>query len=162
MTCKETRIERHLGLYGEASDAKGNKDVSRDNAQDVLISSAIFSASASRAIVSSAHAQKYISFYGNLHIVACGCPGGNSAKELASTTLSPCTPKTLALLSTTAIVSFDIPIRHVQLAWNTVPKLFRAKSRICASVVALRAAPGKYSGPIKISCMLENNSRARL
>lgn len=43
-----------------------------------------------------------------------GCPGGNNAKEEASTTRNELTPITLALESTTAIGSVRFPIRPEQ------------------------------------------------
>lgn len=46
----------------------------------------------------------------NLQMVAVGCPGGSSGNEDASTTLSPCTPITLARESTTDFGLLLLPI----------------------------------------------------
>ena len=61
----------------------------------------------------------------NSQIVACGCPGGRSGNDDASTTLNPVTPMTLAFVSTTAFGSF---------AWPIAPKLYQ---RSCQSIVTL-------------------------
>lgn len=50
------------------------------------------------------------------YTVACGCPGGKNGIALTSTTLRCSTPMTLALLSTTAILSSALPILQVAAA----------------------------------------------
>ncbi|KAH0357261.1 putative GMC oxidoreductase, partial [Aureobasidium melanogenum] len=52
-----------------------------------------------------------------MYTVPCGCPGGSRGKALTSTTLRFLTPKTFPSLSTTAVLSFCIPILQVEDAW---------------------------------------------
>ena len=80
----------------------------------VRISFAIFSARASTTS-QSAPLTRTRADQMNLQTVACGCPGGKNGNALASTTLKPCTPKTLASESTTARRSPRRPIAHVAL-----------------------------------------------
>lgn len=59
-------------------------------------------------------------FSANAYTMLCGCPGGKNGNALASTTLNPFVPITLALESTTAIESLSLPILFVALACQTV------------------------------------------
>ena len=65
---------------------------------------------------------------------------------LASTTLKFWTPNTLAVESTTAMESLDLPIAQVAEACHTCTALSRIKLRISASLVTLGS--GRYSSPI--------------
>jgi hypothetical protein len=59
----------------------------------------------------------------NLHVAACVWPGGVKRKEEESMILRLLTPKTLALESTTAIVSFSLPIIPVfELVYHELPR----------------------------------------
>lgn len=66
----------------------------------------------------------------HLQVAACVCPGGVNLKLEESMTLNPETPKTLASESTTAIVSFALPIMPVILVSKPLtPKTKTSRSR---------------------------------
>lgn len=80
---------------------------------ELRISWAIFSA---RASVKVSHCPIINSRINHSQIVATGCPGGKIGNDDASTTRSPFTPYTLALVSMTAFLSPSLPIAHVHAA----------------------------------------------
>ena len=98
----------------------------------------------------------------HLQTVAMGWPGGRRGKAEASTTRNPCTPITRALESTTAAVSFLLPMAQVVDGWKTVLRLWRIRWRISSSVFTL--GPGKYSCPIRMGFMalVAKSCRTRL
>ena len=97
----------------------------------------------------------------NSQTVLCGCPGGNSAKLEASTTLKPSTPITLALESTTAPSSSLLPILHVQEACQFWKLFFMIYSKIASSLVTFK--PGLASCTTKgFMAWVWKNERARL
>ena len=69
-----------------------------------------------------------------------------NGNALASTTLNPSTPNTLAFESTTAIASPLLPILQVAEAWYSVNADSRMNSTICSSLVTF--GPGRYSSSI--------------
>jgi hypothetical protein len=58
-----------------------------------------------------------VAFSLNIIVGSTGNPPGTLGKALASTTLNPCTPLTLNLLSSTAYLSPSAPILQLLLAW---------------------------------------------
>jgi hypothetical protein len=98
----------------------------------------------------------------NIQTTDWGWPGGRNGNALASTTLSPSIPSTLARLSSTAIGSDRTPILHVQAACHRPMVVSRMTSSISLSVWYI--SPGKYSSPTIMGAMalLRKMSRALL
>jgi hypothetical protein len=101
-------------------------------ANERLTSSASFSAWASKWALENRTTAQQNDTNDHLQVAACVCPGGVKRKLDESMTLNPETPKTLASESTTAMVSFALPIMPVVFV-SKPPSLSKKKPRLSNS-----------------------------